>query len=131
MLSVIIGIAEYKYLSITFIPKQDGQWPLKYSTCSLQRAIFIALYVWIYITPLPRAGCDMRSIFKLNTANLNYNVPFTWTKAKEPILLYYLPTAKSGNERLINDFHKGIHMKSNTNSLMQDWTQVVYSVSCN
>ena len=45
-----------------------------------------------------REECDMSSIFKWSTADLNSELSFSWagylTKIKQPILLYYLPVAK-------------------------------------
>ena len=52
------------------------------------------VYVCIYPTPLPRTGCDIRSIFKQSTTGLNSGFSFSLTgchsKVKEPKQLYYL-----------------------------------------
>ena len=49
--------------------------------------------VYIYPTPSPWAGSDIRSIFKLSKASLNSEFSYSWTgyltKVKKPSLPYY------------------------------------------
>ena len=53
--------------------------------------------MYAFTQPHARAGCDTRIIFKLSKASFNPKFSFSLTscltKAKEPSLSYYLPTA--------------------------------------
>ena len=56
--------------------------------------------VCIYPTPPPKSGCDTRSVLKQGSAGLNSE--FSFSKAKEPCLSYYLSTAGWGEGQLID-----------------------------
>ena len=73
---------------------------------------------------MPRAWCDIRSIFKRSTAGLISEFFFSktgcLTKAKESILHYNLRTAGVGENRWIHAFLKGMRTKWNAFRLIQD-----------
>ena len=73
----------------------------------------------IFTNPSARAGYDTRSIFKRILSGLNSQFSFSLTscltKAEEPGLPYYLPTAN-----WIHTFPKGINAMWNAISLVQD-----------
>ena len=58
----------------------------------IEFSIVPSVRVYIFLTPLPRAGCDISLIYKRNTYRLNLNFTFSnvgcLTEVKEPSILF-------------------------------------------
>ena len=107
-------------LSFTRLVHLLGKSPFSYSVC-------------IYLIPPPQAGCNTRSIFKLQLVWIQ-SFPFprlvAWPRLKNPVF----PTIYSLLGRGHVDsciFLKGIRTKQNENSLVQDLNWVTNFISYN
>ena len=94
--------------------------------------IYIYIYIYIFTNPSPRAGYDMRSIFKQSLTGLNSEFSFSLTscltKAEEPSLSYYLPIAGG---RIIGfiPFPRVLVLCEMQSVLSRIWTLVAVSIS--
>ena len=88
------------------------------------------IYEYIYRTPLPQAGCDIRSIFNQSKAGLNSEVSFIFTsslnQAKELSLLF---TLRWEENRWIHAFPRALAWNWKYKTLSRIWTWVVDDIS--
>ena len=111
-----------KYNSLTF--KLCATWPMLHrivrnpSDCLVSYTIFT--------NPSARAGCDTRSIFKPSSTGLNSE--FSFSKAEEPSLLYYLTIAVGRITRFI-PFPRVLVLYEMTSVSSRIWTRVAVSIS--
>ena len=82
----------------------------------------------IFTKPSARAGYDTRSIFKQSLTGLNSEFSFSFTKAEEPSLPYYLPIAGG---RIIGfiPFPRVLVLCEMLSVLSRIWTHVTVSIS--
>ena len=97
----------------------------------LLRDVF--LYVFIYATILPPAGCDIKKIFKQSRNCLNLEFHFSQTscfiKAKESCLSYYLLIV---GERIYTFMHlpRALAQSKMQITSSKIWTRVTNANSC-
>ena len=71
--------------------------------------------VYNHLAPLPRRGCNRRSIFKWSRAGLNSEFTFSWagclTKAKETRLFFYLVWKEEMDSCLSQGYYRRVKRK--------------------